>query len=231
MKYFGEALGEKHSALGKLIRRKDCIDDAKRLFFEIHCAVNMPLVYGVKQTEAGELLSGISDGEYAIMPSKNDETIAWSLWHIARIEDVTMNMLAARTEQVFSDEWRTKINAPVSDTGNSMSDDEIMKFSKAVDIRQLIAYRNAVAVRTREIVGALCAEDMRRKVSAEDIERVALCGAVSADEESAWLLDYWAGKDIAGLLLMPPTRHAMLHLNSCGKIKQLLTTRKSFYRF
>jgi len=230
MKYFGEALGEKHSALGKLIRRKDSIREAKRLFFEIHRAVNMPQVYGTEQTDAGELLNRLSYSDYAIMPTKSDETIAWSLWHIARIEDVTMNLLAARSEQVFSNEWQAKINAPVSDTGNSMSDDEIMIFSKAVNIRQLIAYRNAVAMRTRDIVDALSAEDIRRKVSAEDIERVALCGAVKADEESAWLLGYWAGKDIAGLLLMPPTRHAMLHLNSCGKIKQMLTTRKSFYR-
>ena len=31
--------------------------------------------------------------------------------------------------------------------------------------------------------------------------------------------DFWAKKDIAGILLMPPTRHVMLHLNDCCKWK------------
>ena len=38
-------------------------------------------------------------------------------------------------------------------------------------------------------------------------------------EDSIWLLDFWAKKDIAGILLMPPTRHVMLHLNDCCKWK------------
>ena len=230
MKYFGASLSEKHAALGKLIRKKDSAEEAKRLFSEIHAQLNMPQVYGLSQTEAGELLSSFSDAEFRVMPTAKDETAAWIVWHLARIEDVTMNILVAQGGQVFDDSWKSRVCSTVADTGNAMSDDEIMEFSKSVDVRELIAYRNAVAVRTREIVQRLTAEDMRRRVSADDIEKVRECGAVTEAEDSVWLLDYWGGKDVAGLLLMPPTRHAIMHLNACARIKQQLLRGKKPYR-
>jgi hypothetical protein len=32
--------------------------------------------------------------------------------------------------------------------------------------------------------------------------------------------EYWGGLTLAGLLLMPPTRHNLIHLNECVKIKK-----------
>jgi hypothetical protein len=34
------------------------------------------------------------------------------------------------------------------------------------------------------------------------------------------ILNYWSSRSIAGLLLMPPTRHNFLHLNEALRIKQ-----------
>jgi hypothetical protein len=39
-------------------------------------------------------------------------------------------------------------------------------------------------------------------------------------QEAQGLLDYWGGLNIAGLLLMPPTRHNFVHLNEALRIKQ-----------
>ena len=230
MKYFGAGLSEKHSALSRIIRKKEYLEQAKSLFSEIHAAVNMPCVYGGCDNEVSRLFCGLPESSFAVMPTAKDETIAWSLWHIARIEDITVNMLIARNEQLFDDSWRERIGSPVTDTGNAMTDEEMIDFSKAADVKALLDYRNAVATRTRDVVAALSYEDMRRKVSQEDIRRIAECGGVTDKEQSLWLLDYWSGKDIAGLLLMPPTRHTMLHLNSCARVKYLIETRKSLYK-
>ena len=40
------------------------------------------------------------------MAASSDETIAWVLWHTARIEDLTMNYLVARQEQFFDSMWQ-----------------------------------------------------------------------------------------------------------------------------
>jgi hypothetical protein len=34
------------------------------------------------------------------------------------------------------------------------------------------------------------------------------------------VLEYWGKRTIAGLLLMPPTRHCFLHLNEAMRIRQ-----------
>ena len=52
---------------------------------------------------------------------------------------------------------------------------------------------------------------------------------VTRQEESFWLLDFWGKKDVAGLLLMPPTRHVMLHLNDCFRWKEEIRTKKKFF--
>ncbi|OPJ63829.1 hypothetical protein [Clostridium oryzae] len=42
------------------------------------------------------------------------------------------------------------------------------------------------------------------------------------------LLCYW--NEVAGILLMPPTRHIMLHLNYCCKWKEHIRSNKKIYR-
>ena len=36
------------------------------------------------------------------------------------------------------------------------------------------------------------------------------------------IVDYWGGLTIAGLVLMPPTRHNFVHLNEALRIRQKL---------
>lgn len=230
MKYFGSGLSELHKELNQVIRKKDEIQQAKKRFLELHARLNLSSVSGTGQNEVDLLLRDLSKAEYAIMPTSKDETIAWVLWHIARIEDLTMNLLVDRKEQVFNADWKEKLNVSITDTGNALSDDEIMELSTNINIEELLVYRNAVAKRTREIVSGLKAEDMKRKMDKSDLERILEEGGVTKHEDSIWLLDFWGKKDVAGILLMPPTRHVMLHLNDCCKWKEHIRSGRKRYR-
>lgn len=220
MKYFGNGLSKIHKDLNSIIRKRDQLERAKSLFLELHAKLNLSEVSGTDKNEVDALFGDLQRNEYAIMPTKKDETIAWVLWHIARIEDLTMNMLVAGKEQIFNDEWKKRLNVMITDTGNALTDDEIMELSQNVDIAELLKYRNEVAKSTREIVQGLTSEDMRRKVASADINRILETGGVTEQEDSIWLLDFWGKKDVAGILLMPPTRHVILHLNDCCKWKE-----------
>lgn len=37
-----------------------------------------------------------------------------------------------------------------------------------------------------------------------------------------WLIDYWCGKDIRGLIQMPLSRHWIMHLEACLRIRSKL---------
>lgn len=229
MKYFGNGLSEMHKELSRIIRNEREFDRARQLFLDIHAKLNLSEVSGTEENEVDLLFRDLDRGEYAIMPTSKDETIAWVLWHIARIEDLTMNLLVARQKQVLDERWSARLKITVKDTGNAMSDEEIMKLSKEVQIDELMRYRNEVAGRTREIVKNLRPQDLRRKMEQADLGRILDEGGLTTDENSVWLLDFWGKKDVAGLLLMPPTRHVMLHLNSCCKWKARIRTGSKCY--
>ena len=219
MKYFGAGLSELHKELAKeirtVIKKPDEIEKVTSLFLELHSKLHLSEVSKSEPNEVDNLLADLSPGEYKIMPTVKDETIAWALWHLARIEDLTMNFLVSEEEQIFDLEWKKRLNAPIEDTGNALTDDEIMKLSEMLDVDALVDYRNTVGKRTQEIVKSLSAADLKRRVTPQGIERIRQSGGVTTQEDSRWLLEYWGKKDVAGILLMPPTRHAMLHLNDC----------------
>lgn len=230
MKYFGNGLSERHKELNQMIRKASEFERSKALFLEIHAKLHLSIVSNTEKNEVDALLSDLERNEYAIMPTNKDETIAWAFWHIARLEDLTMNILVARKEQVFNPEWKERLNVEISDTGNALTDEQIMALSRNINIVELINYRNAVAQRTRDIIGSLHAVELKRQICSADLTAILSVGGVTQQENSKWLLDFWGKKDVAGILLMPPTRDAMLHLNDCCKWKESIRTKKKFYR-
>lgn len=229
MKYFENGLSGLHKELNSAIRKKE-EDNVKTMFLTLHSKLHLSESAETAPNEVDALLNDLACDEYRVMPTAKDETIAWSLWHLARIEDITMNILVAGEDQIFNENWKKKLNAPIVNTGNSLTDDEIMELSRLLDISALLAYRNAVGKRTYNIVKNFSGVDLTRKVSLQGIDMIRQAGGVTEQKDSFWLLDYWGKKDIAGILLMPPTRHAILHLNDCGAWKYHIRNGKKCFR-
>lgn len=148
---------------------------------------------------------------------KDDQSIAWKLWHTGRIEDITMNILIAGGQQVINTgNWLDRMNIAVCDTGNAMNEEEIEALSKSIDMKALREYRLAVGRKTRNIIKSLKPEDLKRKIEPSRLQRILDEGAVL--EESRGLIDYWGKKTYSGLLLMPATRHNLVHLNESVRL-------------
>ena len=129
-----------------------------------------------------------------------------------------MNMLVAGSPQVMlQGDWLEKLGIPVLDTGNGMNQEGIAGLSAAIRIEALRDYRAAVGRRTRKIVMQLQPHDLKVKVEPSSLDQVRDQGAVIA--AASGLLDYWSRRDIAGLLLMPASRHILVHLNEALQLK------------
>lgn len=185
------------------------------------------MVHSAKMAKAGlwsfedELLNDLTDDQLRIIPPGGEHSIAWILFHLARIEDITMNMLVAGTVQLFArDNWAEKLNVAIIHSANKMDAESVTKLSTGIDLVALKAYRNAVGRCTREIVKKLQAEDFKKKVDPNRLQKVMKEGAVT--KEAMEIINYWGSRTIAGLLLMPPTRHSILHLNEALRIKKRL---------
>ena len=68
----------------------------------------------------------------------HSKTLAYSIWHIFRIEDIVAHEMIAEDRQVlFSRDFQTAIHSPIITTGNELSGDEISEFSRQLDIKAL----------------------------------------------------------------------------------------------
>ena len=162
--------------------------------------------------------------DFSAMPHRNakgyhSKTIAYSLWHIFRIEDIVAHTLIAGDEQVFfRGNYQRKTNSPIITTGNELSGEDIINFSKQLSLDGLYDYIEAVDAESTKILKSLTYEDGKRKIT--DQERLVLenLSVVSDDENAVWLIDYWCGKDIKGLIQMPFSRHWIMHIEACIRI-------------
>ncbi|MBZ0288405.1 MAG: DinB family protein [Anaerolineae bacterium] len=165
-----------------------------------------------------EIWDGLDDDSVRRIPANGEHSIAWVFWHLTRVEDVTMNLLVAGTPQVIrEDRWFERMKAPIVHTGNAMSVEAIAELSAAINIDALRDYRLAVGERTQEIIYHLEPVSLKQKVRADRLNRIYDEGAVL--EAAREIVDYWGKRTVAGLLLMPATRHHILHLNEAARIK------------
>lgn len=82
-----------------------------------------------------ELWQGLTEKAFRSIPPKGEHSIAWILFHIARIEDITMNMLVADTAQLYvKDKWTKKLNATISHSANKMGDQEVAQLSATLNV-------------------------------------------------------------------------------------------------
>jgi hypothetical protein len=150
----------------------------------------------------------------------HSKTIAYSLWHIFRIEDIVANTLIKEDEQVFfSEKYQKRIGTPIITTGNELVKQEIAEFSEKLNLDELYNYIFEVKKSTESLLKDLSYEDLKRKISEERKEQLKKLQVVSEDESVIWLIDYWCNKDVRGLIQMPFSRHWIMHIEACLRIK------------
>ena len=200
MKYFDKnnKLTLMHKELNKIIRKLEMWEISKNLFINLYL----------------ELKNKIDNLFKELKDCKN-ENIIWNLWHIMRIEDLIVNILICEKESILNEKLKNELNISITDTGNSLTKEEIKKFAKNINIKKLKYYSDKISKNTINLIKRLKAEDIKRKINKINLEKIINGRGVTKD--NLWLIDYWSKKDIAGLLLMPLSRHIIVHLNQCYK--------------
>ena len=150
----------------------------------------------------------------------HSKTIAYSLWHIFRIEDIVAHTLIKEDEQVFfKGKYQKRIGSPIITTGNELVKQEIAEFSKKLDLDELYNYIYDVKESTDSILKELSYDDLKSKISEDKKEKLKALNVVSEDENAIWLIDYWCNKDIRGLIQMPFSRHWIMHIEASIRIE------------
>jgi hypothetical protein len=185
------------------------------LLLEHHAAVHSAKLGG-RWSYQDEVLGPLTEAQFRIIPA-GGQSVIWKLWHITRIEDLTLNLLLAGAKHSLLDgKWSERLGIDYVDVGNSMPDADAARISKRMNVKALLAYRLAVGRRTQSILRKLKSETLWEKPAPERIQRIVNEKAVR--EKAAWLLKFWGGNPYANILLMPAARHPFVHLNEISRM-------------
>jgi hypothetical protein len=168
-------------------------------------------------------LRGLSDAELRARPVKGMNSIVWLLWHMARTEDASVNLVVASGRQVLDEAWIQKLGVPWRHMGTGMTEDEVAQVTAKADIAAVRAYRDAVGRRTREVARALPAAAWQQPVEIADTARAQAAGAFGPN--AGWVdgvgLRAWQDQSRAARLAGAALRHNALHLGEAVTVRSL----------
>lgn len=171
-----------------------------------------------------ESFKDLDKADFSKMPLINssgyeNKTVAYSMYHVFRIEDIVSNSLIQKKDEVFvGGNYQAKLNSPIKTTGNELVREAIGEFSEQLNIEELVTYSKAVFDNSNAFLRTLTYDDLRKVFDSSDKSRLEALGVVSTDSEAHWLIDYWCSKDIKGLLFVPFSRHWINHLEASNRI-------------
>jgi hypothetical protein len=111
-----------------------------------------------------ELTDGLTDERANYRPSPEANSIAWLIWHSARVQDIQLAPIAGIEQVWIQDGWvdRFGLDLPRNDTGYGHGPEEVAKVTASIDL--LAGYYHAVHKVTLEFVADVTADDLARVV-------------------------------------------------------------------
>ena len=192
--------------------------DARDMFLQQHSAVHSAAVGGNKLSAAERTLTGLSDEQMRVRPREDLNSIAWLVWHIARGEDIMVNRVLGGRAQVFDDAWLKRLGITRRDFGIGMTSAEVSDLTRQIDVGALREYRDAVGLRTREVVGAFKPTDWEGAIAAPAMEQAAAEGAFAANRAEG-VVKAFTGRPRAMVLSGIALFHSSGHLGEAMTVR------------
>lgn len=113
----------------------------------------------------GHAVDGLEPDQLVDAPSPEANTIAWLVWHLARVQDHHVAELLDTDQLWVADGWASRFgrDPDPNDTGYGHTSDQ-MRGVRPVSASLLIEYLETVAGRTRTMLSGLSADDLDRVV-------------------------------------------------------------------
>jgi hypothetical protein len=195
--------------------------DLLRFVLDLHAATHAPEVSGRQGDE--RWLAGLSEAQMRRRPRAGLNSVVWLLWHMARTEDVAVNLVVAARSQVFDEAWARRMSIPRPDMGTGMTADEVATLSEQADVAVVRRYRAAVGLRTREVLQTMPAGAWDEILSLTDTTRAAAVDAFGPNDEWVEGVGHrpWQGHTRGYQLGQTAIRHNTAHIGEAVTIRSL----------
>jgi hypothetical protein len=155
-------------------------------------------------------------------PAAHLNSLVFTLWHVARVEDVALNVvLAGRGEVRTEGRWRDRLGLDEPRVGTAFTSQGVDDFGRAVSSAGVIDYWRAVRTATLEWIGGAPGDG--RGIAAPDGLDQRLDGVFPWIAPAAsWLQQYWRGRPAEFFLRMPVVNHGFIHYGEMITIQSAL---------
>ena len=101
------------------------------------------------------------------VPEHGSHSIAWCLWHTARVEDAIINVRARQSTPIWNEEWAERTGLPFEGAGTGMSDEDAQGL-RIQDMDAFRAYQQAVWDQTEAYLSSITDEDLQQERQARN---------------------------------------------------------------
>jgi DinB superfamily len=187
--------------------------DANQMFLARHARLH---------ARVDGLMEGLTDEQVRghIHPAANP--LAWLLWHMARAEDASVNLLIAGGPQVLDAAWAKRLKVARRDIGEGMTMAEVDQLCETIDLGALPAYWAAVGERTAAVVSALTPAALDTVISPKEFERAIVDEGMLAGPLVSGVQELWAGMTRGYCLLYLAFTHNYEHIGQADLLRGLL---------
>lgn len=144
-------------------------------------------------------------------PHPRVNSIAWTLWHMLRVEDSGINRFIADRPQVLDEGgWMARMNVPYRHNGGEMTFAEVDELSHRIDVSALHAYSLAVQARTRAVVQGLTMSDLDPVMEEARLRQMIVDEGLALRGHEGYIKNYlgWSkGKVLFNFALTHPWQH------------------------
>jgi len=108
-----------------------------------------------------------TDEQLHWVPENGSHSIAWCLWHTARIEDLIVSMRILDQPQVWNEDWAKRTGLPAEGFGTGQANEDAQQV-RIKDLQAFTEYQEAVWARTIEFLDGASDADLERQVPVRD---------------------------------------------------------------
>ncbi|GAB3232487.1 DinB family protein [Glycomyces halotolerans] len=124
--------------------------------------------FGRIEEDVHAVVDGLSQEELETRLGPDANSIAWLVWHIARVQDDHVSDVAGREQTWLADGWKDRFELPLdaADTGFGHTPGQVGRV-RGLSGEALVGYYDAVHARTLDFVNGLTAPDLDRIVDTQ----------------------------------------------------------------
>jgi hypothetical protein len=168
-------------------------------------------------------LFGLPDSALRSRPSVGVNSIAWNIWHLLRIEDITLSRFVANVPQVHTaGSWQSKMGIAYRHMGTAMPYADVEVLSDTIDLAALRGYQQAVAAQSAQTLAGLDLGRLHHQWDAAHMRAVIAGEAVCIPAITEGVISYWGALNVGRFVLDYTQVHPQSHMGEVGVIAGLL---------